>query len=1014
MTKTKWYTKLIYTVVAVALVLSFGLVAAPASPAQAVSSTTWYVDPSGTDDVSHGTGTGTAAFKTINYAIGSASASDTISVAAGTYSNALTGEVFPINVNKEGLTIVSSGTAATTFITPTSADYAAFNVTAAGATIGGSGFTITAGGRGGIYADVTGGSGISVQNCIFKSYSDGESRGMWFENLWNGSLITGNSFATPRLGTGIQVVNADGATISNNIVAAGTLRYCFLTFKAEAFYPDRNLATPYAEYVAENPSTIDDVLVTGNSVTGHATNGPQQGIRFAASTKSCDSGCPQAQDLTVGAGGVSITGGNTFTTNSQVGVLIDADKTKTCGSCTPTDATAHITGVANILINNNDFSGNTKAVENGQTDEGNVNAESNWWNAASGPSTVGLGSGDKVSTYVNFTPWLCKSYATGGTDITVAMNKDYYKTGIWPVVTVNDCSKSGTVGVFAWSSTVGYVGKITIALSETGAGTGIFTGTFKLVNTTPGTSELLVNNGDTVTVQYTNGNTIDDTAIIDNTAPTIAVVSPTAGSKTTNTKPTIEASYADASSGIDTTTVVMKLDGAPVTPLTKTTAHVVYTPGTAIGQGNHTVTVDVSDVAGNAATQKSWSFTVDNVVPVITNPLATPAVVKPAASGGVTPIVFTATVTDPTPGSGIDPATVLLTLTSLNPSHGTLVMVDNGVAPDAAVDGIYTASITNDLITETTYLNLYVNAKDLTGNSATQKAIQQLIVSSDTTPPVIHPSPAITYPFALASARSGDTVTISATVTDDVGVTSVVATCVGFTGAVSMLDNGVAPDVTLGDTIFTGTATVASVTSTITITAKDAKTNTATDTSLSLVVDPDITGVVINLSPGWNFISLPLIPGVPENTDIASVLSGVVNIANVTRVDYYYNTGTSTGWQTYVPGAGGTLETMEDGKGYWIWMSAADTLTVKGRIMPAAPAVPHTYPVYAGWNAIGFKSLGAKTTNAYLSGLTYTVLWEYNTATGYALIYPPAGEDMNVGHGYWLWLATASGTIVPP
>ena len=69
---------------------------------------------------------------------------------------------------------------------------------------------------------------------------------MWFEKLWDGALVTGNSFTTPRVGTGIMVVNADGATISNNTVATGTIKYSFLTFKAEAFYPDlRSELSPY-------------------------------------------------------------------------------------------------------------------------------------------------------------------------------------------------------------------------------------------------------------------------------------------------------------------------------------------------------------------------------------------------------------------------------------------------------------------------------------------------------------------------------------------------------------------------------------------------------------------------------------------------------------------------------------------------------------------------------------------------------------------------------------------------
>jgi hypothetical protein len=348
--------------------------------------------------------TGTTAHSenaTITGAIAAAIAGDIIKVPDGTY-NAASGESFPLVLDKS-VTIKSLSGASATRIEPTSDNLSAFNVTAANVTIGGSnsGFTIMPGGRGGIYADETGGSGITVQGCIFKSTSDGASRGMWFENLSNNALITGNSFATPRLGTGIQVINANGATISNNTVATGTLKYCFLTFKAEAFYPDRYLPTPYAEYVAENPSTIDDVLVTGNSITGIGLTGEsRQAIRFAASTKPSDHGEPQAQNLTVGAVGVTISG-NTFTNNNGQAVKVDADKPA------PDDAgqIAHIYGAGNIHINNNNFNGNTiVGVDNGTTTA--VDAKQNYWRHASGPSHDSLNYGDNVTAYVTFQPWL--------------------------------------------------------------------------------------------------------------------------------------------------------------------------------------------------------------------------------------------------------------------------------------------------------------------------------------------------------------------------------------------------------------------------------------------------------------------------------------------------------------------------------------------------------------------------------------------------------------------------------
>ena len=68
----------------------------------------WYVDPLGTDDVSHGTTTGAGAFLTIQYAINSAAENDVITVAAGTYDE-------QVHITK-ALTLQGAG--ATTIIKP--------------------------------------------------------------------------------------------------------------------------------------------------------------------------------------------------------------------------------------------------------------------------------------------------------------------------------------------------------------------------------------------------------------------------------------------------------------------------------------------------------------------------------------------------------------------------------------------------------------------------------------------------------------------------------------------------------------------------------------------------------------------------------------------------------------------------------------------------------------------------------------------------------------------------------
>jgi|GEM_PF-2641975 len=76
----------------------------------------WYVDPSGTDDLLHGTGTGTNAFKTIQYAInfGTVADGDVINVATGTYieSNILVDKSLTIQgtgATRGDVVIVSTG-----------------------------------------------------------------------------------------------------------------------------------------------------------------------------------------------------------------------------------------------------------------------------------------------------------------------------------------------------------------------------------------------------------------------------------------------------------------------------------------------------------------------------------------------------------------------------------------------------------------------------------------------------------------------------------------------------------------------------------------------------------------------------------------------------------------------------------------------------------------------------------------------------------------------------------------
>jgi hypothetical protein len=93
----------------------------------------------------------------------------------------------------------------------------------------------------------------------------------------------------------------------------------------------------------------------------------------------------------------------------------------------------------------------------------------------------------------------------------------------------------------------------------------------------------------------------------DTTPPVITSLTPASDASTSDTTPTISAAFTDATSAIDKSSVQMKLDGADVNGATVTASGISYTPG--LDEGNHSVSVTVSDKRGNEASQ-SWSFQV--------------------------------------------------------------------------------------------------------------------------------------------------------------------------------------------------------------------------------------------------------------------------------------------------------------------------------------------------------------------------------------------------------------------
>lgn len=108
-------------------------------------------------------------------------------------------------------------------------------------------------------------------------------------------------------------------------------------------------------------------------------------------------------------------------------------------------------------------------------------------------------------------------------------------------------------------------------------------------------------------------------------APVITIVSPTNGAYVINSKQPVVFTVTDEvdGSGVDLSTLVVKLDGTAVASSTLANTaitngyQVTYTPATALTDGEHTVTIDVKDHDGNSATQKSTTYRIDTVPPTL-------------------------------------------------------------------------------------------------------------------------------------------------------------------------------------------------------------------------------------------------------------------------------------------------------------------------------------------------------------------------------------------------------------
>lgn len=174
----------------------------------------------------------------------------------------------------------------------------------------------------------------------------------------------------------------------------------------------------------------------------------------------------------------------------------------------------------------------------------------------------------------------------------------------------------------------------------------------------------------------------------------------------------------------------------------------------------------------------------------------------------------------------------------------------------------------------------------------------------------------------------------------------------------------------------------------------------------ALPIYPLTTTQAIELSPGWNLIS---IAGEPASSDVSEVLESITGTYEVAYA--YDGCDAADSWKIYDPNGqpfANDLNEIDRTKGIWLNMTLTDTL-----VMTSTVPVSTTIPLCTGWNLVGYPSAHQRPIAEALNSIsgTYTILFAHDATDPdqpwktYDPNVPPFANTLEVMKpewGYWI------------